>query len=44
MEKKVFSEDEAHEMLEQYYQRPLGVRVAEDSATLRGDIWASVRL
>ena len=44
MKKKVFSEDEAHEMLEQYYQRPLGVRVAEDSATLRGDIWASVRL
>ena len=42
--KKVLTEDEAHEMLEKYYQRPLGVRVAEDSATLRGDIWASVRL
>ena len=42
--KKVLTEEEAQEMLEQYYQRPLGVRVAEDSATLRGNIWASVRL
>ena len=42
--KKVLTEEEVHEMLERYYQRPLGVRVAEESATLRGDIWASVRL
>ena len=43
-EKKVLTEDEAQEMLEQYYQRPLGVRVVEESATLRGNIGASVRL
>ena len=30
--KKVLTEDEAHEMVEQYYQRPLGVRVVEEIA------------